>query len=112
MAAKNFSTKKVTEDGQPVMVVKLLAMHGNDSSLIKFNLPGEQHHLTPGMPVRVEARRRRWPQSSGHHGDQGERAASEPDGKVGPTRKVGKSLHAPHEQKGDTHDHDHRRPGA
>ncbi|MGW0481178.1 hypothetical protein [Nonomuraea sp. NPDC003214] len=56
MAAKDFSTKKVkvTEDGQPVMVVKLLAMDGNDSSLIKFNIPGEQHHLTPGMPVRVE----------------------------------------------------------
>ncbi|PRX44873.1 hypothetical protein B0I32_1491 [Nonomuraea fuscirosea] len=56
MAAKDFATKKVkvTEDGQPVMVVKLLAMDGTDSTTIKFNMPGEQHHLTPGMPVRVE----------------------------------------------------------
>ncbi|MER6006934.1 hypothetical protein ABT120_50945 [Nonomuraea angiospora] len=55
-AAKDFATKKVkvTEDGQPVMVVKLLAMDGNDSTMIKFNLAGEQQHLVPGMPVRVE----------------------------------------------------------
>ncbi|MFI7449469.1 hypothetical protein ACIBQX_18375 [Nonomuraea sp. NPDC049714] len=56
MAAKDFSTKKVkvTEEGLPVMVVKLLAMDGSDSAMIKFNLAGEQHHLVPGMPVRVE----------------------------------------------------------
>ncbi|MEU8244750.1 hypothetical protein [Nonomuraea sp. NPDC048916] len=56
MAAKDFATKKVkvTEDGQPVMVVKVLAMDGSDSTTIKFNLPGEQHHLVPGMAVRVE----------------------------------------------------------
>lgn len=30
----------MTEDGQPVMVVKLLAMDGTDSTTIKFNLPG------------------------------------------------------------------------
>ncbi|MEU6713801.1 hypothetical protein ABZ897_20195 [Nonomuraea sp. NPDC046802] len=54
--AKDFATKKVkvTDDGQPVMVVKLLAMDGADSTMIKFNLAGEQHHLVPGMPVRVE----------------------------------------------------------
>ncbi|MEO3886221.1 hypothetical protein [Nonomuraea sp. B5E05] len=46
-AAKDFATKKVkvTEDGQPVMVVRLLAMDGSDSTMIKFNLAGEQHHL-------------------------------------------------------------------
>lgn len=44
----------MTEDGRPVMVVKLLAMDGNDSTMIKFNLAGEQQHLVPGMPVRVE----------------------------------------------------------
>ncbi|NUW33652.1 hypothetical protein HTZ77_19755 [Nonomuraea sp. SMC257] len=44
----------MTEDGQPVMVVNLLAMDGTDSTKIKFNLPGEQRHLVPGQPVRVE----------------------------------------------------------
>ncbi|MGP3920497.1 hypothetical protein [Nonomuraea sp. 10N515B] len=55
-AAKDFTTKKVrvTDDGRPVMVVNLLAMDGTDSTKIKFNLPGEQLHLTPGLPVRVE----------------------------------------------------------
>ncbi|MGW4960337.1 hypothetical protein ACWEPL_24225 [Nonomuraea sp. NPDC004186] len=54
--AKDFATKKVkvTEGGQPVMVVKLLAMDGNGSTMIKFNLEGAQHRLVPGMPVRVE----------------------------------------------------------
>ncbi|MGW6494477.1 hypothetical protein [Nonomuraea angiospora] len=54
--AKDFATKKVkvTEDGLPVMVVRLLAMDGSDSTMIKFNLAGEQHHLVPGLPVRVE----------------------------------------------------------
>ncbi|MGP3965743.1 hypothetical protein ACTWPT_58350 [Nonomuraea sp. 3N208] len=55
--AKDFTTKKVrvTEDGRPVMVVNLLAMDGNDSTKIKFNLPGEQNHLKPGQSVRVGA---------------------------------------------------------
>ncbi|MEV4837033.1 hypothetical protein AB0K05_21065 [Nonomuraea sp. NPDC049486] len=55
-AAKDFTTKKakVTDDGQPIMVVTLLAMDGADSAKIKFNLPGEQSHLVPGLPVRVE----------------------------------------------------------
>ncbi|MFI6637435.1 hypothetical protein ACIBI7_51870 [Nonomuraea fuscirosea] len=55
-AAKDFATKKakVTDDGQPIMVVTLLAMDGADSAKIKFNLPGEQSHLVPGLPVRVE----------------------------------------------------------
>ncbi|MEV6036231.1 hypothetical protein AB0L65_34100 [Nonomuraea sp. NPDC052116] len=44
----------MAENGQPVMVVKLLAMDGNDSTMIKFNLEGVQHRLVPGMPVRVE----------------------------------------------------------
>ena len=54
--ARDFSTKKakVTDDGKPVMVVNLLAMDGTDSTKIKFNLPGEQNHLMPGQPVRVE----------------------------------------------------------
>jgi hypothetical protein len=29
-------------------------MDGNDSTKIKFNLPGEQNHLKPGQSVRVE----------------------------------------------------------
>ncbi|MET9250723.1 hypothetical protein [Nonomuraea sp. NPDC003709] len=41
----------MTEDGQPAMVVKLLAMDGNDSIMVKFNLEGAQHHLVPGMPA-------------------------------------------------------------
>ncbi|MFI6919334.1 hypothetical protein ACIBIZ_05210 [Nonomuraea spiralis] len=56
MPAKDFATKKVkvTDDGRPVMVVTLLAMDGTDSTKVKFNLAGEQHHLTPGLPVRVD----------------------------------------------------------
>ncbi|YCK33036.1 hypothetical protein ACNF49_02710 [Actinomadura sp. ATCC 39365] len=56
MPARDFATKKakVTDDGRPVMVVTLLAMDGTDSTKVKFNLAGEQHHLTPGLPVRVD----------------------------------------------------------
>lgn len=52
--ARDFATKKakVTDDGEPVMVVTVLAMDGTDSMKIKFSVVGAVP-LAQGQPVRI-----------------------------------------------------------
>lgn len=56
--ARDFSTKKakVTEDGEPVMQVTVLAMDGTDSMKIKFTVVG-QVDVRQGQPIRIHGLR-------------------------------------------------------